>query len=71
MIALAPPSQPTDAQPGSQEKIEVLRQRAAAGVPLWHPGDNLRPLEPKFYWRPTEPGIREITVPPALSVLAE
>lgn len=30
---------PTDALPGSPEKIEVLRARVAAGEELWHPKD--------------------------------
>ena len=34
-----PASQPTDAQPGSHEKIELLRQRVANGEHLWHPLD--------------------------------
>ena len=29
----------TDAPAGSSEKIEVLRQRVLAGVPLWHEAD--------------------------------
>lgn len=33
------PRQATEARPGSAEKIEVLRQRNAAGLPLWHPQD--------------------------------
>ncbi len=40
---------PTDARPGSVEKLEVLAQRAADGVHLWHPEDfvlNQRMLEP-------------------------
>jgi hypothetical protein len=31
--------EPTDAQVGSPEKIEVLARRAQLGLPLWHPGD--------------------------------
>lgn len=31
--------QPTDAAPGSPEKIAVLHARALAGFPLWHPSD--------------------------------
>lgn len=31
--------QATAAPPGSQEKIEVLRQRVLDGQPLWHPSD--------------------------------
>lgn len=31
----------TDAPPGSVEKIEVLRYRAAHGLPLWHPNDKV------------------------------
>jgi hypothetical protein len=30
---------PTDAAPGSNEKIELLRKRIAMGVPLWHQED--------------------------------
>lgn len=32
-------STPTDARPGSPEKIEVLRQRVLRGEPLFHPRD--------------------------------
>lgn len=31
--------EPTDAPPGSWEKVEVLRQRVTAGVDPWHPLD--------------------------------
>jgi len=31
----------TDAAPGSNEKIELLRQRIAGGRPLWHDGDRI------------------------------
>ena len=31
--------QPTDLAPGTVEKIEVLRERARIGVPLFHPHD--------------------------------
>ena len=30
---------PTEALPGSNEKLEVLAQRVAMGLPLWHPDD--------------------------------
>lgn len=33
------PSMPTDALPGTAEKVTVMRARARAGVGLWHPGD--------------------------------
>jgi hypothetical protein len=29
----------TEALPGSNEKLEVLAQRVAKGLPLWHPAD--------------------------------
>lgn len=32
-------AEPTQAVPGSAAKVEVLRQRLAAGQPLWHPDD--------------------------------
>ncbi len=31
--------EPTDAQMGTREKIEVLARRAELGLPLWHPLD--------------------------------
>jgi hypothetical protein len=37
------PSEPTDALPGSAEKIEVLAQRAARHESLWHPLDAFQP----------------------------
>ena len=30
---------PTDAYPGCSEKVEVLRERAERGLPLWHRDD--------------------------------
>lgn len=33
------PPEPTTALPGSEEKIEVLAERARLGVSLWHPDD--------------------------------
>jgi hypothetical protein len=39
------PSQPTSALPGTPEKVEVLRERARAGVSLWHPLD--APMDPR------------------------
>jgi hypothetical protein len=33
------PKQPTTHQPGSKEKILVLRQRVIAGEALWHDRD--------------------------------
>lgn len=32
---------PTDAPAGSEEKIEILRQRVALGLPLWHDKDRV------------------------------
>lgn len=32
---------PTDAPAGSDEKIEVLRQRVLGGQPLWHQDDRV------------------------------
>lgn len=32
---------PTEALPGSQEKIDVLAERARLGLPLWHRQDRL------------------------------
>jgi hypothetical protein len=33
------PAKPTTTQPGSKEKLEVLRKRVLAGEALWHPQD--------------------------------
>lgn len=33
--------EPTDTTPGSKEKIDVLRGRLEAGVPLWHEEDKI------------------------------
>ena len=32
---------PTEALPGSQEKIDVLAERARLGLPLWHHRDRV------------------------------
>jgi hypothetical protein len=36
---IALPSVPTDASPGSPEKVAILEARARQGVALWHPQD--------------------------------
>lgn len=33
--------EPTAALPGTRDKIEVMRKRATAGIPLFHPEDAL------------------------------
>lgn len=33
------PGQPTDAKPGSEDKVMMLAARYAAGMPLWHDED--------------------------------
>ena len=39
----APPTDgaPTNAPAGSEDKIEILRQRIALGQPLWHDQDRM------------------------------
>jgi hypothetical protein len=32
--------EPTHWQPGTDEKIKVLRERFSQGLPMWHPWDN-------------------------------
>ncbi len=44
---------PTTASPGSAEKIEILRARAQAGGPLFHPEDESRVRELCHEGRPT------------------
>lgn len=39
------PPQPTDAFPGTTEKIEVMRQRFSQRYPVMHPGDAERCLD--------------------------
>lgn len=34
--------EPTDALPGTPEKVEILAERAAKGYDLWHPLDGIR-----------------------------
>jgi hypothetical protein len=33
------PKAPTEAKPGSEDKVRMLAARYAAGVPLWHDSD--------------------------------
>lgn len=33
------PSNPTEAKPGSEQKVLMLAARYAAGLPLWHDAD--------------------------------
>lgn len=33
------PAEPTQAKPGSQDKVAMLAARYAAGLPLWHSDD--------------------------------
>lgn len=47
------PFEPTAARPGTEAKIEVMRQRVLADQPIFHPDDaTLDPEEP-FAWKPT------------------
>lgn len=41
-----PPQQPTNADAGSEEKIQVLMARYAAGEQLYHPQDSRTPIAP-------------------------
>lgn len=41
------PTAPTDALPGTAEKIEVLTRRAELRLPLWHPADPRLEFDPK------------------------
>jgi hypothetical protein len=40
--AASRPGEPTDAPPGSPNKIRVLTERASRREPLFHPQDNLK-----------------------------
>lgn len=51
-LALQDPSQPTDSLPGSLTKVEILRRRNEAGLPLWHPQDRRDYTQP--FRRPTD-----------------
>lgn len=33
------PTTPTEAKPGSEDKVQMLAARYAAGLPLWHDSD--------------------------------
>ncbi len=39
-----PAAAPTDALPGSAEKVRVLTERYRLGLPLWHPLDARMPF---------------------------
>lgn len=39
------PDAPTDALPGSPEKVRVLAERFRLGVSLWHPLDAKLPID--------------------------
>jgi hypothetical protein len=39
VLAGVDPLIPTEAKPGSEEKVRMLAARYAAGIPLWHDGD--------------------------------
>jgi len=51
---------PTMAQPGSDEKIEVMRYRVSVGQSLTHPADSRRPLKPANKIPRYIPGLVEI-----------
>ena len=60
---------PTDAPPGTAEKIDVIRKRVELGQPLWHEDDRNDYLGLTGIIRPQEtprssPGIRSISAPP-------
>ncbi len=42
-----PLGEPTNAQPGSIDKIETMRLRASQGLSLWHPADELMAIHQK------------------------
>lgn len=39
-------TEPTDARPGSEAKVEILLRRAQQGVALFHPGDETLAVRP-------------------------
>ncbi len=41
---------PTGALPGSPEKLDVLAERLASGLPLWHPRDPEGAVVPTTNW---------------------
>jgi len=42
----------SDAMPGTKEKLEVLAERMATGLPLWHDDDRLDAESPSMPRRP-------------------
>ncbi len=75
-----PAPAPTDHPPGSPEKVEVLAERFAAGVALWHPHDGAEQFRRRRGDGPIarkvqEPAVRKILLDalanrPPLRVLA-
>lgn len=37
---------PTEAIPGSEQKVSVLAERLQRGLPLWHPEDRIHHADP-------------------------
>lgn len=44
LAAVRPAQRPTEARPGSEEKIRVLCERHQNREELWHPADNRMPI---------------------------
>jgi hypothetical protein len=68
--------EPTNASPGSEEKIRVLMARAARREPLFHPNDGLRVAAVKMGRAPTTrdslpPLARELPVPAFVPAIRE
>ncbi len=64
-----PPAVPTEAPPGSPEKIAILAERLAAGVALWHPCDSDAP--PPHRRCPTDRLARALGSPTVRSILMD
>jgi hypothetical protein len=43
----------TEAMPGTQEKVDILAERARSGLPLWHPRDRFEVDKPGSLGSPT------------------
>lgn len=53
----------TDAMPGTRAKLDVLAERVAAGLPLWHPNDRQDLSEHRVASRPPKSTKQPLNIP--------
>jgi hypothetical protein len=75
VLPLSVPGQPTDAPPGSEQKIRIMIERASRREPLFHPHDGIcrgmtaAPAPPAHSWQASAERLDDLD--PSLEVEAE